>query len=168
MPDVFDNGWVNGSIWTVPYEIACYAVISVLIYYKLLTKRWIVVGLSVLMLAIQVGLALAGHDGPGQVAHTLAGDYSYGIYLYGWPFTQATPFMFPQYAHDWVFLFVVSLGPILLFAAAFWHLVERPILQLRPKFSFVARQRLAEEAADADAAPAGVSSLQANVVPERS
>jgi peptidoglycan/LPS O-acetylase OafA/YrhL len=72
------------------------------------------------------------------------GDYSYGIYLYGWPFSQATKAIFPEQSNDWMFLLLVSLVPILLFAAFSWHVVERPILQLRKKFSFVARQRLGE------------------------
>lgn len=263
LPGVFDGGWVNGSIWTVPYEIACYGVISILIYYKLLKIRWIVVALSALILAIQVGLALSGYEGMTQYAHSAGefvkmmpeqmvawlfhdrgskllvsftvgiafylyrysipfsktlfiavlafmglaeaigqwgdevhpisnlfmvvpglyvviflglsklptipllhrGDYSYGIYLYGWPFTQATRFIFPEYSKNWVFLLLVSLVPTLLFAAASWHLIERPILQLRRKFSFVARQRLADVPDDATAA--GQPSSKAEGAPER-
>ena len=250
LPGVFNGGWVNGSIWTVPYEIACYAVISVFIYFQLLKKRWIVIALSVLILAIQVTMALSGYRGMTVFAHSVSdfvrlfpeiltswlfhdrgskllvsftvgiafylyrytiphskilfaaaiavmlvaesigqwndevhpisnlfmvlpglyvviflglsklptlpmlhrGDYSYGIYLYGWPFTQATKFLFPEYSKNWVFLFVGCMVPTILFAAASWHLIERPILQLRKKFSFVARQRLAESSADSPAA----------------
>lgn len=246
LPGVFNGEWVNGSIWTVPYEIACYAVISVLIYFQLLKKRWIVVVLSILILLIQVVLELSGYRGRTEYAHSISdfvrlfpdtlvawlfhdrgskllvsftvgiafylyrysipyskilfaasilfmivaesigqwsdevhpisnlfmvvpglyvvmflglsklptlpmlhrGDYSYGIYLYGWPFTQATKFLFPEYSKNGVFLFAACMVPTILFAAASWHLIERPILQLRKKFSFVARQRLAETAGE--------------------
>lgn len=242
LPGVFNGDWVNGSIWTVPYEMGCYAIISVLIFYRLLRNRWLIVGLSVAIGLVEVGLALANFHGQQAISHSIfeiirlspqhlvyyifyargsrllisftvgiafylyryeipysklllilaialvilaesighwsseespvsnvfivvpviyitmflgltniplisilhKGDYSYGIYLYGWPLTQATRMIFPEYSKNWPFLLVASLISILLFAAFSWHLIERPILQLRKKFSFVARQRLAD------------------------
>ena len=247
LPGVFNGDWVNGSIWTVPYEMGCYAIISALIYYQLLRKRWLLVGLSVVIGLVEVALALLHFQGQQLTLHSIPelirlapqylvyyifyargsrllisftvgiafylfrhqipyskglflvaiavvilaesiggwtseespianvfivvpviyitiflgltniplfsilrkGDYSYGIYLYGWPLTQATRMVFPEQAKSWPFLLVVSLVPILLFAAFSWHAIERPILQMRKKFSFVARQRLAEVDTDA-------------------
>ncbi len=247
LPGVFNGDWVNGSIWTVPYEMGCYAIISALIYYQLLRKRWLVVAISVVIGLVEVVLALLHFQGQQLTLHSIPelirlapqylvyyifyargsrllisftvgiafylfrhqipyskvlfltaiasvvlaesiggwtseespianvfivvpviyitiflgltniplfsilrrGDYSYGIYLYGWPLTQATRMVFPQQSTSWPFLLAVSLVPILLFAAFSWHLIERPILQMRKKFSFVARQRLADVDTDA-------------------
>ena len=72
------------------------------------------------------------------------GDYSYGIYLYGWPVTQAVRGVFPETGSHPFWLFMMSIVPITLFAAFSWHVIEKPVLRLRRRFSFVARQRLAQ------------------------
>lgn len=71
LPGVFNGDWVNGSIWTVPYEIGCYAIISFLIYYGLLHKRWFVVWLSILIGAVEVALFLLGFHGRQFEGHDL-------------------------------------------------------------------------------------------------
>ncbi len=79
------------------------------------------------------------------------GDYSYGIYLYGWPLQQMLVALLPDQKSLLLhFLMVVPL--VLAFAALSWHFIEKPILALRKRFSFMARVRLAE-ATDAPAAP---------------
>jgi peptidoglycan/LPS O-acetylase OafA/YrhL len=72
------------------------------------------------------------------------GDYSYGIYLYGFPIMQAMRGWFPSAGTNPILLWVMSVPTIMLFAAFSWHAIEKPILRLRKKFSFVARQRLAQ------------------------
>ena len=73
------------------------------------------------------------------------GDYSYGIYLYGWPVMQTMRSLLPTLgANSWL-LFLVSAPLITLFSVFSWHVIEKPILKLRKSFSFVARQRLAAE-----------------------
>ncbi len=65
------------------------------------------------------------------------GDYSYGIYLYGFPIQQAivagtgilNPFA----------LFFMTTGPVTLLAMGSWHLVEKPTLRLRKGFSMAAK-----------------------------
>lgn len=74
------------------------------------------------------------------------GDYSYGIYLYGWPVMQTVRHLLPTAGANALLLFAISVLPITLTAACSWHLIEKPILRLRKNFSFVARQRLAEAA----------------------
>ncbi len=241
LPGVFNGGWVNGSIWTVPYEIGCYVIISILIYTKSLSRPSILITASVIFLSAQAAMYLYGYRGQPTVAHNPSeaigllpqnaisyvfyapgtklitsfmvgiavylyrykipysswalcatllfmvvseyfgqwvgdinpianvflivpavyitirlgisniptpplfrrGDYSYGIYLYGFPFTQATKEVFPQYSQNWVLLVFMCMVPTALFAAASWHYIEKPILQLRKKFSFVALERLA-------------------------
>jgi len=65
------------------------------------------------------------------------GDYSYGMYLYGFPIQQGivaatgikSPFL----------LFALTLGPVIVLAMASWHLIEKPTLRLRKGFSMAAR-----------------------------
>ncbi len=65
------------------------------------------------------------------------GDYSYGIYLYGFPIQQAivagtgvlNPFA----------LFFMAIVPVTLLAMASWHFVEKPTLRLRKGFSMAAK-----------------------------
>lgn len=77
------------------------------------------------------------------------GDYSYGIYLYGWPIQQTLVALLPEQKS--LLLHFVAVVPLTLAFAAFsWHFIEKPILGLRKRFSFVARIRL-EEAAGASA-----------------
>ena len=73
------------------------------------------------------------------------GDYSYGIYLYHCPIIQVVIgiipaiALFPGYGALVVDLIVFPA----VFGIAFcsWHFIEKPILKLRKKFSFVARVR---------------------------
>jgi len=68
------------------------------------------------------------------------GDYSYGIYLYGMPLQQAMAASFPMVKSPLGQL-ALALPMIVLFAAFSWHMIEKPILGLRKRFSFVARVR---------------------------
>jgi peptidoglycan/LPS O-acetylase OafA/YrhL len=58
------------------------------------------------------------------------GDYSYGIYLYGFPIQQALVLLFPELKVWWL-LFPVATLVVLAFAMASWHVVERPALALK-------------------------------------
>ena len=73
------------------------------------------------------------------------GDYSYGIYLYHDPLMQCIIAIFPAIAMSSLFgtAFTFFSGMVLvLFVSNFsWHLIEKPILSMRKKFSFVARVR---------------------------
>jgi peptidoglycan/LPS O-acetylase OafA/YrhL len=71
------------------------------------------------------------------------GDYSYGIYLYGFPVQQVVRHLLPNAAL--LVQFAVALLLITVFAALSWHWIEKPLLKLRSRFSFVARQRLAPD-----------------------
>lgn len=69
------------------------------------------------------------------------GDFSYGIYLYHFPILQL---LVPWTGvRDWWLLALMAALPVLLVAAASWHLVEKPALVLRKRFSLAGRRAAA-------------------------
>ena len=62
------------------------------------------------------------------------GDFSYGMYIYAFPFQQLTVYLL---GHEigvfW--LTVISLVPTLLLAILSWHLVEAPAMTLKQRFA---------------------------------
>jgi peptidoglycan/LPS O-acetylase OafA/YrhL len=59
------------------------------------------------------------------------GDLSYGLYIYGWPTEQAVIWLSGGHASWWqVFLIALPAAATLAFLS--WHLVERPMLRLKP------------------------------------
>lgn len=66
------------------------------------------------------------------------GDYSYGIYLYAFPFQQAIMHLFP--ITNPVLLFLATVPPVMVMAMLSWHLVEKPTLRLRKAYSFAAKR----------------------------
>ena len=67
------------------------------------------------------------------------GDYSYGIYLYGYPIQQALLVVLPSLTSPWLH-YVVSLPIVVSVAMLSWHVVEKPVLAVRKRFSFTARK----------------------------
>ncbi|QQV78039.1 acyltransferase [Sphingomonas aliaeris] len=59
------------------------------------------------------------------------GDYSYGIYLYGYPVTQALVTAIPALKTSLVFAAPAALAATALFAALSWHGVEKHCLKLK-------------------------------------
>ena len=57
------------------------------------------------------------------------GDYSYGLFLYGFPVQQVLVAVYPQITPPW--LGVCALPVTLLVAIASWHWVEQPMLRLK-------------------------------------
>jgi peptidoglycan/LPS O-acetylase OafA/YrhL len=59
------------------------------------------------------------------------GDLSYGLYIYGWPTEQAVAWLSGGRAAWWqVFLIALPAAAVIAFLS--WHLVERPMLRLKP------------------------------------
>jgi peptidoglycan/LPS O-acetylase OafA/YrhL len=58
------------------------------------------------------------------------GDYSYGIYLYGFPVQQTVAYLFPA-SREWYLNALFSLPVIIALAALSWHIIERPSLSLK-------------------------------------
>jgi peptidoglycan/LPS O-acetylase OafA/YrhL len=71
------------------------------------------------------------------------GDYSYGIYLYAFPIQQSVAQLLPR-GTSFVLHFAISIVLTAFCAAFSWHIIEKPLLRLRRRFSFVANR---EEAA---------------------
>ncbi|MCP1842625.1 peptidoglycan/LPS O-acetylase OafA/YrhL [Bradyrhizobium sp. USDA 4524] len=258
LPGVFSGNpapEVNSSLWTVPFEYGCYALMTVFILFGLLRKPPLIVLGALVLVGIGLALVLTGHGAqpsqlPAGVAGTLhdrifstapflgrgaklpvafmlgiaiylyrdripyngwllaaccalcagaallgpadwmsqpvlnlliapalvyitaylgvsklprlplisRGDYSYGIYLYGFPVQQVVRVWLPH--APVIVQFAIALLLITLFAAFSWHWIEKPILKLRSRFSFVARERLAPDDAAAprqDIAPLAVA-----------
>ena len=61
----------------------------------------------------------------------LGGDYSYGLYLYGFVVQQCLMHVFGGVFHSTLLLFVVALAVTSLIAYGSWHAIERPILRLK-------------------------------------
>ncbi|TCZ66112.1 acyltransferase family protein [Roseicella aquatilis] len=237
LPGVFETNFstgVNGSLWTVPYEIGCYVIFSFLIYFNIIRRPHQVAVMTVLLLltaiviemsglvdavgprsgwektldflflekgarlwpsfligilfyqfrylvpfdrrllaavlAICISFAILGDFGTffdSTVFHAFmlpllgyimvflglsqipvpklfrTGDYSYGLYLYHVPFIQALLALFPAtwYGGWWWTLYFAAVPVALIVAILSWHVVEKPALRLRKKFSFAVTMR---------------------------
>jgi len=230
---------VNGSLWTVPFELRCYGVMALMVVFGLMHRArwttllafgWLVTALLVIAFAVELpgiagkllsvaflqepsklipyfligsaiylaqgrlpfnrwlaaasaaavvaaSLLLDGNDAwanpwlallaapplayltiyaglsrlprPPSINH---GDYSYGIYLYHFPVLQVIDHLH-RFEQWWQLLAVAAL-PVLGLAMFSWHLVERPALRLRKRFSLVgARVAVQDEALATTTAP---------------
>jgi peptidoglycan/LPS O-acetylase OafA/YrhL len=188
---------VNGQIWTVPWELGCYGVLTVLaivgllrnrflllgclglvqayvgyhgfftphhdslgmsgpliglcfmwgmVVYRFRDRLWASDGLAVAMLALTLALLML-KDGkylaPVPIAYFTVrlglfnppkptrwwGDYSYGLYIFGYPVQQAVANA-PALREWWI---NIAIALPVAFAVAFvsWHLLEKPALGLR-------------------------------------
>jgi peptidoglycan/LPS O-acetylase OafA/YrhL len=59
------------------------------------------------------------------------GDLSYGLYIYGWPVEEAVIWLSGGRAPWWL-VFLCALPAAAVVAFLSWHLVERPMLRLKP------------------------------------
>jgi peptidoglycan/LPS O-acetylase OafA/YrhL len=60
------------------------------------------------------------------------GDLSYGLYIYGWPVEEAVIWLCGGRAAWWQ-VFLIALPAAAALALLSWHLVERPMLRLKPR-----------------------------------
>ncbi len=67
---------------------------------------------------------------PPRRTKLLSGDYSYGMYLYGYPIQQAFT-SFGNWTHLWVLNFIVCWPLSLGVAVLSWHFVEKPAFSLK-------------------------------------
>lgn len=209
LPGVFEDNpvrSVNGQLWTVPYELVCYIVLSVLAVSGIFRRRPLLLGFlcayyvaqlantalrpstdyqgaggSSVVMAFVAGLVMFGYRDrivwskalfavaliasvalplfvpkgvrfvavpvaymtvylglldPPRSRVLLSGDYSYGLFLYGFPVQQAVWAMIP-YAREWHTNVLVSLPCAVVIAVTSWWLVEKPVLGQRDKIKAV-------------------------------
>jgi peptidoglycan/LPS O-acetylase OafA/YrhL len=97
---------------------------------------------SLVMLSVNWGWAFApipvgyatvylGLTNPVRNRVISSGDYSYGIYLYGFPIQQAAVSLGP-WSENWYVNIMIALPATVLLAMASWFLVEKPLLARRP------------------------------------
>ncbi len=67
---------------------------------------------------------------PPRTSFVLGADYSYGMYLYGFPIQQTIAFLLPD-ARIWYVNFVLSLIVAACFSAFSWHVIEKRVLMRR-------------------------------------
>lgn len=103
----------------------------------------IAVLLSVLLLALPKGgyfaplpltylIVYVGLLNPRKLLVVSSGDYSYGLYLYGFPFQQLIASLGPNF-HHWAINFALSFGCALCVAYFSWNYIELPSSKLRPR-----------------------------------
>lgn len=71
--------------------------------------------------------AYIGAFNPKKIALIKSGDYSYGIFLYGFPIQQVLVALTPL-ARDWRVNLLLALPATFFFAALSWHLIEKRVL----------------------------------------
>ncbi len=77
-------------------------------------------------------IAVVGLTNLPKIPFLSSGDYSYGVYIYGYPIQQTIAhFSAKQNA---LIDFAIALPITLLVACASWHRVEKPFLSLRSRF----------------------------------
>ena len=69
---------------------------------------------------------------PSQSFFSRLGDYSYGLYIYGFAIQQTYALLLPDY-RDWRLNLALSLATTLGFAVVSWHLIEQPVLTHRKR-----------------------------------
>jgi peptidoglycan/LPS O-acetylase OafA/YrhL len=86
--------------------------------------------LHLMILPMAYVTAYIGLLTPKRLPILLSGDYSYGIYLYGFPVQQVV-YQFLPAARVWYLNFFASTVVVWLVAAFSWHAIERPALKLK-------------------------------------
>ncbi|MDO9002146.1 MAG: acyltransferase [Aquabacterium sp.] len=202
LPGLFETNplqSVNGQLWTVPYELACYVVLCMLAVLGIFKDRIWLLWFMVLLHALQIGntilrpnldyhgaggttlvmafiagllvyrfrdklvwsarcaLAMAalslllitlpngirfaalpiayftvylGLLNPPRQATLLGGDYSYGIYLYGYPIQQMVVALLPQH-REWYINMLLATPCTIAIAYCSWWLIEKPVMDRR-------------------------------------
>jgi len=72
--------------------------------------------------------AYLGLSNPPKIGLLQKGDYSYGLFLYGFPIQQVLMHVLPSARH-WALNILLAIPLTFIFAALSWHLIESPILE---------------------------------------
>jgi peptidoglycan/LPS O-acetylase OafA/YrhL len=85
------------------------------------------IGLPIAYMTIYLGLF-----NPPKPGVLFSGDYSYGMYLYGFPIQQVIAYFMPAH-RVWYINFTLGLLGAFAIARVSWHYIEKPALSLRGK-----------------------------------
>jgi len=111
----------------IAYSLPFFVVSCVLTYVLSLSRHTIYLS-PVFLVYITIYLGLTNFPSSRLLK---SGDYSYGVYLYGFPIAQALWAAVPPLRGQlWGFR-IASLSLTMIFAAASWHLVEKHVLKLK-------------------------------------
>jgi peptidoglycan/LPS O-acetylase OafA/YrhL len=153
--DVSENGPLTGDVlvycfyvgliaylWRdqIPYNIWLFLGATVVSYPLMFSGRMIYI-YPILLGYMTVFIGLTNFP---KFKLLQSGDYSYGIYLYGFPITQVAVTLVPALRTNYFALIAAAFLCTGLFAFLSWHLVEKRFLRLRRFFS-ARSAKIAEE-----------------------
>ncbi|CAN5615645.1 acyltransferase [soil metagenome] len=141
-------GISDTSLYYPPHVIILYFVIGVAMYHwrhLIPASPWIVLPVGALVYISLMFNSLTYVTAPllawlslwiGMISFPrfrllASGDYSYGIYLYGFPISQALITLVPWFHHRSAIFTLAALTLAILFAAFSWHVVEKRSLRLK-------------------------------------
>ena len=115
--------WRERIVYSWPLFVLC----SLLAYAAMLDRHlYILACIPLTYVTVFIGLTKLP-----RVPLLTSGDYSYGLYLYGFPISQALIASVPEF-HGHRLLFAAFALPLgIAFAAFSWHVIEKPALRLR-------------------------------------
>ncbi len=111
----------------VPHSRALFIVALVFSYALMMSTRTAFI-YPVLLTYVTLFIGLARLP---QVPLLKTGDYSYGIYLYGYPISQALVVSVPALRGDMPALLASAVAVTLVFSVLSWHLVEKRFMPLK-------------------------------------
>lgn len=136
---------VRPSVWSIPAIVYCFFTGVVFFQWREkipLNRAWLLISVLMVILTFRTArfcflvpipltyiVVYLGCSARLAMPFMKGRDYSYGIYLYGFPITQAVVATDPG-VDRWA-LFPVALAVTLLFAALSWHWIEKPFLRLK-------------------------------------
>lgn len=129
----------------IPRDRRLFAVAAGLAYVFLYMRSTIFVA-AIPVVYATVFLGLFHHD---KLLGLRKADYSYGIYLYGFPITQALLAIFPSLHGHGNQLAIAATVMTLIFAALSWHFIEKPTLALKKYLTGKEKRRRAAVAPSA-------------------
>ena len=96
-----------------------------------------------------------GLRNPPKLKILLSGDYSYGMYLYGFVIQQCIMYFFKEQIGSMFLLFITGLLGASVFAVFSWHVIEKPTLGLKRVISsrWQRRQEVAPQTPDRHVVP---------------
>lgn len=164
LPSVFSANpmrAINGSLWTLKYEAACYVGIGLLILTGLINRLitlpllcagWVLFFLlpephPQLVLMHQLGgcfllgMVAAAICPPGAPPPQKFPDISYGLYIYAFPIQQGLIAFLGMI--DPTMLVLVALILTAIPATFSWYLIEQPALSLKPRSTVQSRGQFA-------------------------